>query len=57
MEQTTNHPMGEQEEQARDSWRSFGSIARGLTARAEARMASSLSGEDHPVLPVAWAAE
>ena len=39
------------------SWRSFGSIASSLLARAEGRQAEAASAEEFRFAPVAWAAE
>ena len=39
------------------SWRSFGSIASALVARAEAEQARTAPTDEVPFRPVAWAAE
>lgn len=42
---------------AMSSWRSIGSVAAQLAARAEARLVERASPEDGHYVPVAWAAE
>lgn len=39
------------------SWRSFGSVASALIARAEAQQARMVAPDDLPFVPIAWAAE
>jgi len=47
---------GDAREQA-SSWRSFGSVAATLIARAEMQQVREIATEDLPFMPVAWAAE
>jgi hypothetical protein len=47
----------EEERVLPSSWRSFGSIASSLLARAEAHRTEAVSAEEFRFAPVAWAAE
>lgn len=60
MEQMANLqvvPAGDDEPERTSPWRSFGSVASALLARAEAQRALAAPSEEAPFMTVAWAAE